>query len=125
MNAPLKEFRVDCYDSYVTVTPLPEAKVRDISALAKFVKDAVLDSLRQSQGAPDLKQWADGPFKCPNNPEHKLSWRGYHCEECGRFVGSPKSREEILTALITEREMHNAWRKRAEEAEAKLNALSA
>lgn len=72
-----------------------------------------------------LKKWADGPFACPTDPSHKLSYRGYHCEECGTFIGAPKSREELLTALITEREMHNAWRKRAEEAEVAEVALKA
>lgn len=70
-----------------------------------------------------FKQWANGPWVCPNDSKHKLSFRGYHCEECGIFTGAPKTREEILTFLITEREMHNAWRKRAEEAEAELIAL--
>lgn len=98
------------------LTPV-EAVLRCAQEEGFILTNAAGQAAGGAQPASDLTKWANGPFECPNGEKHRLSYRGFHCEECGIFVGAPKSREEILTALITEREMHNAWRKRAEEAE--------
>lgn len=49
VSAPFEKFRIDCYESYVTVVPQPERQIRDISAVAKFVKDAIREKLEREQ----------------------------------------------------------------------------
>jgi len=55
--------------------------------------------------------------RCPKDPTHEMSWRGMHCQVCGTFVGNSPSPKELAIALQTERTLHNAWEKRAYQAE--------
>lgn len=52
--------------------------VREISATDEVIGDQLEDFVSS--------------VKCPNDPTHKLSWRGFHCEVCGIYIKDPSPR---------------------------------
>src|SRR4051794_20187668 len=91
-----------------------------------------------SQGAsPSSTQATDQPDECadsfavtywPDDSPHNLRGKPQHSRNCGGNAYTPLSSGDlnctcglrVRVALETERTMHKAWRKRAEEAEAAL-----
>lgn len=96
-KVPFEKFRVDCYDNYVAVTPMPEGKIKDVSAIAQFVKRAIQAALDAAQDnayrerLQRIRNLKDGE---PCDHAGCLNHVSHPCEGCGRIAGRTRRTTE-------------------------------